>query len=51
MNPEPAMISVLGGSQCGPGDREYEQAHALGRRLAEADYVVCTGGHQGTWRG
>ena len=42
------MISVFGGSQCRPGDREYEEAHEIGRRLAEAGYVVCTGGYQGT---
>ncbi len=42
------MISVFGGSQCRPGDREYEEAHEVGRRLAEAGCVVCTGGYQGT---
>ena len=42
------MISVFGGSQCRPGDREYEEAHEVGRLLAEAGYVVCTGGYQGT---
>lgn len=42
------MISVFGGSQCGPGDREYEEAREIGRRLAEARYIVCTGGYQGT---
>lgn len=41
------MISVFGGSQCGPRDREYEEAHEVGRLLAEAGYVVCTGGYQG----
>lgn len=42
------MISVFGGAQCRPGDREYEEAHEVGRRLAEAGYIVCTGGYQGT---
>lgn len=42
------MITVFGGSQCGPRDREYEEAHEVGRLLAEAGYVVCTGGYQGT---
>jgi len=42
------MISVFGGSQCRPGDREYEEAREIGRLLAEAGYVVCTGGYQGT---
>jgi len=42
------MISVFGGSQCRPGDQEYEEAHEVGRLLAEAGYIVCTGGYQGT---
>lgn len=42
------MISVFGGSQCHPGDRKYEEAREIGRRLAAAGCVVCTGGYQGT---
>ena len=41
------MISVFGGAGCRPGDREYAEAQDVGRRLAEAGYVVCTGGYQG----
>ena len=42
------MISVFGGAYCRAGDREYEEARAVGRLLAGAGYVVCTGGYQGT---
>jgi len=42
------MISVFGGAYCRAGDREYEEARDIGRLLAGAGYVVCTGGYQGT---
>jgi uncharacterized protein (TIGR00725 family) len=41
------MITVFGGSRCGPESEEYTQALELGRLLVEAGYVVCSGGYAG----
>jgi uncharacterized protein (TIGR00730 family) len=41
------MISVFGGAQCPPESVEYQQAHEIGRLLAESGYAVCSGGYQG----
>jgi uncharacterized protein (TIGR00730 family) len=42
------IISVFGSSAPREGEPDYEQAKSLGRRLAEAGYVVATGGYTGT---
>jgi uncharacterized protein (TIGR00725 family) len=44
----PPTITVFGSSRPSPGDDEYVLAHDLGRRLAEAGFVVCNGGYGGT---
>ncbi|MBN2471445.1 MAG: LOG family protein [Anaerolineae bacterium] len=41
------IISVLGGSAPKAGSEAYAEAYALGRCLAEAGYVVATGGYSG----
>ncbi|GBC77834.1 hypothetical protein HRbin08_01316 [bacterium HR08] len=41
------VISIFGGSRCSPQDWEYQEAERLGRCLAEAGYIVCTGGYAG----
>lgn len=41
-------ITIFGGSQPKPGDPAYEDAHLLGRLLAEAGHAVLTGGYIGT---
>ena len=40
-------ITVFGGSRCGPGDAEYNEALKLGRLLVEAGFEVCSGGYSG----
>jgi uncharacterized protein (TIGR00730 family) len=42
------IITVFGGSQCGPDSPEWVQAYDLGRQLAQTGFAVCTGGYQGT---
>ena len=41
------IITIFGGSKCGPGSPEYQEALAIGRRLAEAGFTICTGGYLG----
>jgi uncharacterized protein (TIGR00730 family) len=41
------IVTVFGGSRCGPESAEYTQGVQLGRLLAEAGYAVCTGGYAG----
>jgi uncharacterized protein (TIGR00730 family) len=43
----PCIISVFGSSMPQPGSADYEAARDLGRRLAEAGFVVQTGGYAG----
>jgi hypothetical protein len=42
------IVSVFGGSAPPPGSPAYEEAEAVGRLLAEAGFVVMTGGYAGT---
>ena len=42
-----AAVSVFGTARAQPGSREYEQAEAIARGLAEAGYAVITGGGPG----
>jgi len=44
---EGPCVTVFGSSRFGEGHPYYETARALGRRLAEAGYVVMTGGGPG----
>jgi len=41
------MITVFGGSRCGPDSGEYIEATRLGRLLVEAGFDVCSGGYSG----
>jgi hypothetical protein len=41
------VVSVFGGGSPRPGDPAYVEAERLGRLLAEAGYVVMTGGYAG----
>lgn len=41
-------VSIFGGSQPKPGDLAYEEAHTLGKLLAERGHTVLTGGYIGT---
>jgi uncharacterized protein (TIGR00730 family) len=44
----PPVISVFGSSSPQPGQTAYEEAKQVGRLLAEAGFVVSTGGYTGT---
>lgn len=49
MHPKGSVVSVFGTSQqLRETDAAYTQARRLGRSLAEAGYVVATGGYQGS---
>ena len=41
------IVTIFGGSKCGPDTDEYREAKDLGRRLAEAGFTICTGGYLG----
>lgn len=41
------FVTVFGSSIPRPGDEEYEIAYLLGKKLAEHNLNVCTGGFQG----
>ena len=41
------IITIFGGSKCTHDSPEYQEAKALGRRLAEAGFTICTGGYLG----
>ena len=42
------IVSVYGSNAPKPGEPDYEEARRLGRSLAQAGYVVATGGYAGT---
>jgi uncharacterized protein (TIGR00730 family) len=44
-------IAVFGSSEALPGEPLYEQARSVGRLLAEAGFVVVTGGYGGVMEG
>lgn len=44
---EGKIVTIFGGSKCGPNSPEYLDAKDLGRRLAEAGFTICTGGYLG----
>ncbi len=41
-------VTVFGGAQPQPGTPAYQEAHLLGKLLAEAGHAVLTGGYLGT---
>src|SRR5436309_10719809 len=41
------IVTICGGSRCTEADPEYAQAHRVGELLAEAGFVICTGGYLG----
>jgi uncharacterized protein (TIGR00725 family) len=41
------IITIFGGSKCSDDSPEYVAAKALGARLAEAGFTICTGGYLG----
>lgn len=41
------IITIFGGSKCGPQSEEYRSAKDLGSRLADAGFTICTGGYLG----
>src|SRR5256714_2077576 len=45
-NQEP-IVTIFGGSRCGEDSVEYRQAHRVGELLANAGYMICTGGYLG----
>lgn len=44
---EQRIVTIFGGSKCGPESTEYGQAIELGRNLAQAGFTICTGGYLG----
>lgn len=41
------IVTIFGGSKCGPDSDEYREARDLGKLLAEAGFTICTGGYLG----
>lgn len=48
MQDKAKIVSVFGSRHAHEGDREYTDALKLGRLLAEAGYIVTSGGYAGT---
>lgn len=46
-NSEDRIVTIFGGSKCGPASEEYKIAKELGSRLAAAHFTICTGGYLG----
>ncbi|MEO8043083.1 MAG: LOG family protein [Acidobacteriota bacterium] len=44
---EDRIVTIFGGSKCGPASDEYREAHDIGMRLAKAGFTICTGGYLG----
>jgi uncharacterized protein (TIGR00730 family) len=44
---EGRIVSIFGGSKCGPDSEEYQEARKLGALLAKAGFTICTGGYLG----
>ncbi len=44
---EDRIVTIFGGSKCGPASEEYNEALEIGRRLAKAGFTICTGGYLG----
>lgn len=41
------IVTIFGGSRCDENAAEYQQARRVGELLAEAGYMICTGGYLG----
>src|SRR3954466_1596714 len=41
------IVTIFGGSRCDETAPEYQEARRVGELLAEAGYVICTGGYLG----
>ena len=50
-NSEDRIVTIFGGSKCGPNSDEYREARDLGQRLATAGFTICTGGYLGVMEG
>lgn len=46
-NSKDKIVTIFGGSRCRKDSEEYKQAKAVGARLADAGYRICTGGYLG----
>ena len=46
-NTEGRIVTIFGGSKCGPKSDEYREAQEIGSRLARAGFTICTGGYLG----
>jgi len=46
-NGEGRIVTIFGGSKCAENTAEYEDARRLGGLLADAGFVICTGGYLG----
>ena len=44
---EDRIVTIFGGSKCGPASDEYHEALEIGSRLAKAGFTICTGGYLG----
>lgn len=44
---EGKIVTIFGGSKCGPDSEEYREAQKLGGLLALAGFTICTGGYLG----
>ncbi|MEP7148775.1 MAG: LOG family protein [Acidobacteriota bacterium] len=44
---EDRIVTIFGGSKCGPASDEYHEAQEIGARLAKAGFTICTGGYLG----
>lgn len=45
--PEERIVTIFGGSKCGPNSDEYREAKEVGTLLAAAGFTICTGGYLG----
>jgi uncharacterized protein (TIGR00730 family) len=41
------IVTIFGGSKCGPKSEEYQEALEIGHLLARAGFTICTGGYLG----
>lgn len=46
-NFEGKIITIFGGSKCREDSPEYREAKAIGAKLADAGFTICTGGYLG----
>jgi uncharacterized protein (TIGR00730 family) len=46
-NSDDRIVTIFGGSKCGPNSDEYREARDVGARLAQAGFTICTGGYLG----